>query len=167
MQGVEKLNETPHFPTKLTPSMASLRLLVLRFVRSYLSHWGASPSYGEIAAGLDTNRTRVKKAVRSLTADGMLLRRPGPRGLAIPDDVTDAVRLLKAHGYKVEPVTNGPLQDDPLLDYDPCGSRGAQRGEEENVERDRGQGGRRAQPATQQLGAPPPSAGRRGTPAAP
>jgi len=122
---------------RLTPTMASLRLLVLRFVRDYVSAWGASPSYGEIAAALETNRTRVRKAVKSLAGDGLLLRTPGPRGLALPDNLAEAVRLLGALGYAVRPiayqaVTNTPLPDDFVLDYfAPSTSDGAlSRGEE-------------------------------------
>lgn len=123
MQGGFKLNETDAAAMRLTPAMASLRLLVLRFIREYLSDWGASPSYGEIAAALDTNRTRVRKAVKSLAEEGLLLRTPGPRGLALPDNLAEAVRLLKALGYAVDTaafrVTHSPLQDETVLDYDP------------------------------------------------
>lgn len=137
MQGRDKLNERV---LRLTPDMVSLRLLVLRFVRSYLTDWGASPSYGEIAAALGTNRTRVRKAVRSLCADGLLLRSPGPRGLALPDDLTEAMRLLAAHGYRTVPteglaVTHSPLQADGVLDYCPSGQEAVAHGQEEGHDR--------------------------------
>jgi hypothetical protein len=78
--------------------MASFRALVLDFVRSYLTRWGQSPSYGEIAAGLSSNRTRVKRAVVSLEREGLLLRRPGTRGLALPDEIERARQLLERAG---------------------------------------------------------------------
>lgn len=166
MQGRDKLNSLSGQPMRLTPGMASLRLLVLRFVREYLGSWGASPSYGEIAAALDTNRTRVRKAVQSLAADGLLWRSPGPRGLALPEDLSGAMRLLTSHGYRVEAVTHSPLPADAVLDYDPCGSVGVTSGEEEGVERGRSKGRRGSQLAAQQLGKAPSSARRRGTAAA-
>lgn len=117
--------------------MVSLRLLALDFVRQYIAKWGASPSYGEIAAALDTNRTRIRKAVKSLAADGLLLRAPGARGLALPDTRERALQVLRSLGWKVDAattsiappigtsgtpqiaVTNTPLQAMPLLDYLP------------------------------------------------
>ena len=101
--------------------MASLRLLVLAFVREYFARWGASPSYSEIAAGLGTNRERVRKAVKRLVAGGLLLRTPGPRGLALPDDCGEALRQLRAAGWQIDvgkrSVTKRPLQRVPRLDY--------------------------------------------------
>jgi biotin operon repressor len=176
MDGASNLNEVPAPDLRLTPAMASLRLLVLRFVRQYLTSWSASPSYGEIAAALGTNRTRVRKAVKSLSVDGLLLRTPGPRGLILPDDLTEAARLLALHGYRVEPaahrrVTHSPLQDDPVLDYFPGGSAGA-RGNEGGGSEDEGgersfasDGCARAQSA-QQLGEDAPDPRGRGAVAA-
>lgn len=107
--------------------MASWRLLVLAFVREYIDRWGHSPSYGEIAAGLSSNRTRVRKAVRSLERDGLVLRAPGPRGLTLPTVRDEAVRQLRALGFIVDedclqvkaPVTDPPLLPPAALDYDP------------------------------------------------
>jgi DNA-binding MarR family transcriptional regulator len=82
--------------------MASLRLLVLDFVRSYIGRHGVSPSYGEIAAGLGCGRTSVKRAVKSLVAAGLLLQRPGARGIALPAQRDLAVRLLREHGWNVD-----------------------------------------------------------------
>lgn len=103
--------------TRLRPEMVSLRLHVLDFVRRYLGAWKVSPSYGEIAAALGTNRTRVKDAVKSLVAEGLLLRTPGPRGLAMPSEREAALRVLIALGWTVRkgsheliaPVTDFPL----------------------------------------------------------
>lgn len=119
---------------RLAPDMASLRLLVLSFVRAYIGRWGASPSYGEIAAATRSNRTRVRKAVRSLSDDGLILRAAGPRGLSLPDRRDEALRVLKALGWEIWPserdsgagklvapstsgVTNRPLQLADLLGY--------------------------------------------------
>lgn len=105
--------------------MASWRLLVLAFVREYLDQWGESPSYGEIANALGSNRTRVRKAVRSLERDGMLLRAQGPRGLSLPTVRDEALRQLRALGFVVDedclvvrrPVTDPPLLPPAELDY--------------------------------------------------
>lgn len=117
---------------RLAPDMASLRLLVLAFVRDYFGKWDASPSYGEIAAAMTppSNRTRIRKAVKSLVADGLLLRSPGPRGLKLPDSREAALRVLRELGWRIdeditaafpadrrEGVTNPPLLPPPELDY--------------------------------------------------
>ena len=113
--------------------MASLRLLVLAFVRRYITEWGASPSYGEIAAALDTSRTNIHWAVRSLASDELILRRPGPRGLALPEMREEALRVLRGLGWVVMvdeghvlppldragAVTNPILPGMPVLDYIP------------------------------------------------
>lgn len=96
--------------TRLSPEMASFRALVLRFVRDYFAAWGQSPSYGEIAAALGSNRTRVRRAVLSLARAGLILRTPGTRGLALPDEVERARRILAR-------VTNPALLPPPVLDY--------------------------------------------------
>lgn len=125
-------------PARLSPEMASFRALVLGFVRSYLAEWDQSPSYGEIANGLRSNRTRVKRAVISLEKAGLLLRRPGPRGLALPDEIERARQLLEragmltplassseAVGQQGSPVTNPTLLPPPALDY-PSGGNGSE-----------------------------------------
>lgn len=113
------------------PEMASLKLLVLKFVRQYIADWHGSPSLGEIAHALDTNRTRVRRAVRKLEAEGQLLRVPGPRGLSLPDEEPLAMRQLLARGWTIDAdrrvafapasteksVTNEPLPPVPELDY--------------------------------------------------
>lgn len=108
--------------------MASPRLLVLHFVREYIEQWSESPSYGEIANALETNRTRVRKLIRSLEAEGLILRRPGPRGLRLPSKIQQAIRQLEEMGYCVDvdaaqihaphgAVTHSPLLPPPALDY--------------------------------------------------
>lgn len=103
------------------PEMASLRLLVLKFVSEYITEYDGSPSYGEIAAAMETSRTRIKKSVLSLVGTGHLLRTPGPRGLALPDAHEKAVRELEAMGFTLlsPGVTNPPLLPPPELDYIP------------------------------------------------
>ncbi|WP_370189288.1 hypothetical protein [Qipengyuania sp.] len=110
---------------KLTAEMASFRLLVLTFIRDYWNDVGASPSYGEIAAGLDSNRDRVRKAVKSLNRDGLVLRTPGPRGIKLPSVLEESVRQLRELGWRVDedlqearaPVTNSPLLPPAALTY--------------------------------------------------
>ena len=115
------------------PEMASLKLLVLKFVQQYIVQWQGSPSLGEIASALATNRTRVRRAVRRLELDGSLVRVPGPRGLSLPDDEPVALRQLRARGWTINPddrtatppanapksVTNQPLLPPAELDYVP------------------------------------------------
>ncbi|MEL7783769.1 hypothetical protein AAG607_12155 [Citromicrobium bathyomarinum] len=105
--------------------MASFRLLVLDFVREYLTLNGASPSYAEIAAGLECSRTRVKHAIRSLVRDRLLLQGDTPRSLAMPTERDAAIRALVGLGYRVdtdartiaEPVTDPPLLPTSSLTY--------------------------------------------------
>ena len=119
MQGGDSLDGE----RRLRPGMASLRLLVLDFVRQYWARWGGSPSYGEIAGGLATNRVRVQRAVRLLVQRGELLRVPGPRGLFLPGSEAGALQVLRALGWTVEGegrgVTQSSLPAPPLLDYCP------------------------------------------------
>lgn len=106
---------------RLRPEMASLRLLVLAFVRDYLEEHHGSPSYGEIAAALDCSRDRVKKTVKQLVRAGDLLQVSGPRGLSLPTLREQAIRLLREHGYTVDPEAHSvhppgaPITNPPLL----------------------------------------------------
>ncbi len=120
---------------KLSPEMASFRLLVLGVVRAYWADHGGSPSYGEIANALDTNRMRVKRAVLALVEGGKLLRTPGPRGLRLPDQHEDALNRLRELGYAIDPerkivsfpgqpVTKPILPIPPELDYPRDSERG-------------------------------------------
>ena len=115
---------------RLTPAMASLRLQVLAFVRAYSARWGEGPSYGEIGEATGASRTAIKKAVRRLISQGMLLRAPGVRGLVLPDRRDDAIRVLRELGWVVDgegsrlippygqEVTNRALMAAHVLDYD-------------------------------------------------
>lgn len=112
--------DPPQEVGRLSPEMASFRGLVLAFVRSYLTEWGQSPSYGEIAAATGSNRTRVKRAVVSLERAGLLLRTPGTRGLALPDEIERARLTLERAGLlpaAAAPVTNPTLLPPAALDY--------------------------------------------------
>jgi hypothetical protein len=119
-------SESDGHQPKLGPEMASFKLLVLAFVRDYFGLMGASPSYGEIAAKLASNRERVRKAVKILERDGLLIRSPGPRGLRLPSMREQAVRLLREAGWSVDEdiclavppgVTKPPLLPPAALDY--------------------------------------------------
>lgn len=111
----------PQGVLKLAPQMASRRLLVLAFVRAYIARWGASPSYGEIAAGVGASPTRVRDAVKSLARAGLLHREPGPRGLSLPSDEEAARRILHARGFTVSRGgacgAQSTLHAGPVLDY--------------------------------------------------
>lgn len=119
--------EGPDAQARLSPEMASFRALVLAFVRSYIAQWGQSPSYGEIAAGTNSNRTRVKRALVSLERKGLLLRAGGVRGLSLPDDIDQALKTLERAGLlppsraamgQISPrVTKPTLLPAPALDY--------------------------------------------------
>lgn len=110
-------------PPKLRPDMASFRLLVLDFVRAYLTRWGHAPSYSEIAAGLGADRSRVRWAVKRLVRKGQLVQCPGPRGLSLPEACDKAAELLRAAGWRIDAAaksaTNPALPGLPVLDYFP------------------------------------------------
>lgn len=110
MNGGRELTVDP----RLKPEMASFRLKVLGFVRAYLAEHGGSPSYGEIAAALQSNRQRVKKSVHRLVNAGQLTRRPGHRGLGLPDQAGGWAGPDAGAG-----VTNRPLPVPVDLDYIP------------------------------------------------
>lgn len=114
-------------PYKLSPDMVSRPLIVLRFIRDYISEWGQSPSRGEIANGCDITRSAARNAIRSLEAKGMIIRTGGERGLRLPSEKEGAVRTLKALGWEVfegeeaaAPPDQGPISPLPgpiVLDY--------------------------------------------------
>lgn len=149
--GGDPLPEETVDAARLSPEMASFRALVLDFVKGYIDRWEQSPSYGEIAAGTGSNRTRVKRAVVSLERAGLLLRSPGTRGLALPDEIERArltlarAGLLPGEGTRrpagpqggadtpspTAGVTNPTLLPPPALDY-PAGRHRAKRGKRRN-----------------------------------
>lgn len=89
-------------PVRLRPEMASLRLIVLKFITDYIGQWGGSPSYGEIAHGCDTNRDRVKKIVHRLARDGLINHVRGPRGISLPQQEQAAAAHLRKIGYRID-----------------------------------------------------------------
>lgn len=104
-------------PARLTPAMVSFKVLVLRFVIDYIAANRISPSQGEIERGLGSTRTRVRDALRSLVKDGLLLSSGGERGLALPSEEGDAVRLLQKVGWRmINGVLVAPRRDgdDPI-----------------------------------------------------
>ena len=115
------------FPDRLSPEMASFRLLVLAFVRDYIGMMGVSPSYGEIAARMDNGctRSRVRAAVKSLVRDGLLIKIKGHRGLRLPSIRQEAIKQLRDLGWVVDedsktalrPRPNPTLLPPPGLDY--------------------------------------------------
>lgn len=106
---------------RLQPAMVSRKLLVLSFIRAYIARWGGSPSISEIAEGTGSSRDIVKHALRMLTAEKLILRRKGARGIFLPDRLADALRELRKAGYIVdEDVVRGPPSSlVPELDFDP------------------------------------------------
>ena len=137
---------------KLTPAMASFRLLVLDFVRAYFRENGASPSYGEIAGGLESSRNQVKVAVKSLVRDRLLLQGERPRSLALPSERDAAIRALEGLGFRVDedartitqPITDPPLLPPATLDYVPDVDSDQERGERGQGERTGGEESGRA-----------------------
>ena len=131
---------------RLTPEMSSFRLLVLRFVEDYITQHRGSPSYGEISAGLgDASRTRVKRAVKALVAEGVLVQGGGPRSLSMPTLRDEAVRQLRDLGWKVDEDlkeirppggTNRTLLPPPALTYPSRRGTGIEKcGSEESARR--------------------------------
>ena len=89
-------------PLRLSAEMGSFRLLVLKFIRDYIEKYSVSPSQGEIRNGLDTTRSRVRDALRSLEQDRLIHRRAGARGISLPSMRDEAIRLLRDLGYRVD-----------------------------------------------------------------
>lgn len=87
---------------RLTSTMVSSKLLVLGFVRNYITAHHASPSYGEIEAGTGIMRQQVWRIVRKLVQEGKLTKARGERGLGLPDRISEAVQLLIAAGFTVD-----------------------------------------------------------------
>ena len=98
---------------RLTPQMASRKLLALDFVKQYFARWGGSPSLDEIAAALGVSKQRASELVRALAEDGQILRTPGARrGLDLPEPAqtpsrADLLLMLSDQGWT--------LTDDGLL----------------------------------------------------
>lgn len=111
--------------------MASRKLQVLDFAKRYVTRWGRSPSYGEIAGELGIGRERVKQHVRRLVDEGLIVRETGTRrGISFPDlaghiSEADALQVLKDAGYGVllqaafPPCTFPTLPPLPELEHIP------------------------------------------------
>lgn len=113
-------------PARLVPEMSSRRLQVFAFVRDYILRFRGSPSHREIAAGVGISRTRVQDLVQRLVSQGLLIQRPGSRGLTLPADRDAAIATLRALGWVVDEAIGralpGPetsLPSDFVLDYSP------------------------------------------------
>lgn len=111
-------------PARLTPAMASFKALVLGFVTEYIIRHRISPSQGEIIHALGSTRSRVRDALRSLERDRLILRTPGERGLALPSEKDQALRLLERLGWELRdgvlasPGADSPVSSVPFdLDY--------------------------------------------------
>ncbi|MEK9211369.1 LexA family protein [Sphingomonas sp. 2378] len=107
---------------RLQPAMASRKLLVLAFIRAYVARWGGSPSISEIAEGTGSSRSGVKASLRVLEAERLIFRRPGARGIVLPDRLAEALCELRKAGYIVDDdIVRGPAPPpmEPVLDFDP------------------------------------------------
>lgn len=124
-------------PLHLSPTRASRKQAALEFIKRHFAERGASPSFGEIAAALDTNTSRVSAIVHQLARDGQILFTPGKhRGIAMPDPAMqisrgDLLLALRQAGFIVDDdvlkavppapptVTNPSLPLIPELDHIP------------------------------------------------
>ena len=87
---------------RLSPTMVSRKLLILDFIRRYIAQWRQGPSLGEIAADQGISRQNAQKHVKTLAREGVILRRPGPRGIALPETGQEAKAQLRAAGEQVD-----------------------------------------------------------------
>lgn len=126
-----------------SPRMVSTKLQVLDFAKAYFLRWGRSPSYGEIGNAVGINRSRARDMVRTLTAEGEILRESGDRrrmsfpGLEQQVSEGDAILALRAAGWTVNPdgqvfqrstaSTFPPLPRVPELEQIPVTDDGGQR----------------------------------------
>jgi len=103
---------------KISPTMVSRKNAVLAFINRYYTDHSRGPSYGEMAAALKTNPTRIKDAVRTLVAEGRVHRTPGQRRSLRPLTAhEEAIRRVVEAGFL---VTNPTLPRPPVLDYLPA-----------------------------------------------
>jgi len=92
---------------RLSPTSSNLKRLTLEFIKRYWAEFGSSPSYGEIAAELGTNRERVRVIVQQLGRAGEVVLTGGARGILLPDladrfSESDALRRLRELGWSHE-----------------------------------------------------------------
>ncbi len=113
---------------RLSPVMVSRKLQVLAFIHRFYGAHGVGPSLGEIAAAVQSNRTRAQAAVRQLAKEGRIHRQPGKaRGIRPISVREEAMRVLQAEGWTVlqleEGGTNASLSLPPELDHLPDASK--------------------------------------------
>ena len=99
---------------RLTPAMASRKLQVVSVVLRYRERWGQSPSYRQIGAAMDIDKSTVRDAVGRAIRD-RLLQRSGPRRELVagpawrpsPEQVETMIAQLRAAGV-ILPAPLGP-----------------------------------------------------------
>lgn len=100
-------------PMRLTPEMASRKLLVLGFVRRFWAAHGGSPSYAEIGAGCGIAQQHAWQIVQELAREGALAIDRGRRQIMLPAaeriSVEEAKARLRAAGF----VVDGDVLGDP------------------------------------------------------
>lgn len=88
---------------RLTPAMSSRKLLVKGFIERFFAEHGVGPSLSEIAAELDTNRSRVQAAIRQLARDKLIDYIPhAPRGVRPVGLANRAIEQLRAEGWIID-----------------------------------------------------------------
>lgn len=117
-------------PLRLSPTSASRKLIALEFIKRKLADFGHGPSYREIAAAIGgASNSRVHAIVRRLEQEKLIVVRPGPRGIGLPDPVdnlgkSDILRRARALGLDVIlrgsfGGTTSELPLPPMLDHIP------------------------------------------------
>ncbi|MCW2406161.1 SOS-response transcriptional repressor LexA [Sphingobium sp. B1D7B] len=107
-----------HEIPRLSPLMASRKLQALDFIEQFFAARGIGPSLSELAAALNSNRSRAQGHVRQLAREGRIRYFPGvPRGIRPLSGEEEALRRLLAAGYI---VTNAGLLPPAVLDHVPA-----------------------------------------------
>lgn len=98
---------TLNAPFRIAATASSRRLHALSFIKSYWAEHGGSPSFGEIAAALRSDRPTVSRIVQSLDRSGDIIRASGSRrGILLPDKLdqvttADALLILRRRGWSI------------------------------------------------------------------
>lgn len=116
-------------PLRLTPAMASRKLLALGFIKRFFAEHGVGPSFNEIGGALDITSRHAGRLVAALARERLVHHTPGRARSLVPLDCTaDAIRLLRLRGFKVDEdlmqiaqpdVPQSPLMGEAVLDYLP------------------------------------------------
>lgn len=99
---------------RITPTSSSRRVLALEFIRRYFRDYGQSPSFGEIAAGLNIPTSRVGAIVEELEHRGEIIRATGQtRGIMLPEAIhqlsdSQVQLILIRRGWIVVGVNDAP-----------------------------------------------------------